>query len=106
MFAGWNRFSTSDEAEGTRAAITIEMRASDPLYEIGLMLGGHRAEERFWAQMLWNLAARFDQRPKVRLQRQRLDKRRKWSHTRNIWRNALVRTMVRRAGRIFRVRRA
>ena len=104
MFAGWTRFSTCDVAQGTRAAITIELRASDPLYEIGLVVGGHRAEERFWAQMLWNLAARFDQRPKVHLTRRRLDSRRQWGHARNIWRNAFIRTMVRRTGRLFGVR--
>lgn len=106
MFAGWNRFSTSELPQGTRAAINIEMRASDPLYEVGLVIGGHRAEERFWAEMLWNLAASFDQRPKVRLTRQRLDRHRNWSHARNIWRNAFLRTMVRRTGRIFGIGRA
>ena len=39
---------------------------------------GHRVEEMFWAEMLWNLAARFGQRPRVRLLRRRLDRRRQW----------------------------
>ena len=106
MFAGWNRFSTTDTPEGTRAAVTIEMRASDPIYEFGLVFGGHRAEERFWAEMLWNLAETSGERPKVRLIRRRLDKRRQWNHAGNVWRNALVRTMVRRTGRLFGVGKA
>lgn len=106
MFAGWNRFSTADTPDGTRASVTIEMRASDPLYEVGLVLGGHRAEELFWAEMLWNLAARFEQRPKVRLMRRRLDRKRNWRHTGNIRQNAFIRTMVRRTGRLFVVHRA
>jgi hypothetical protein len=106
MFAGWNRFSTSDTPEGPCAAVTIEMRASDPLYELGLSLGGHRAEERFWAEMLWNLAERFGQRPKVRLTRRRLDKRRQWKEAGKIWQNAFIHTMVRRTGRLFGVGKA
>jgi hypothetical protein len=106
MFAGWNRFSTSDIVEGTRAAVTIEMRASDPLYELGLSFGGHRAEERFWAEMLWNLAERFGQRPKVRLTRRRLDKNRQWKAAGNIWQNAFIRTMIRRTCRVLGVGKA
>jgi hypothetical protein len=101
MFAGWNRFTTRDSGEGTTASVTIEMRASDPLYEMGLLIGGHRAEERFWAQMLWNLAERFNERPKVRLRRQRLDRRRQWDHARNISQNAFIRTLLRRCRRLL-----
>ena len=99
MFAGTNRFAAEPADGGAAASVTIEMRAYDPLYELGLLFGGHRAEERFWAEMLWNLAARFDQRPRVRLRRHRLDRRRKWRHASNIRKNALVRTTVRRLGR-------
>ena len=35
------------------------MRTSDPLFEMGLMLGGHRANNRFWQATLANVAARF-----------------------------------------------
>ena len=99
MFAGTNRFATEDTEAGTTASVTIEMRAFDPLYEVGLMFGGHRAEERFWAEMLWNLAERFGQRPKVRLRRERLDRRRKWEHAGNVRKNAFIRTTARRLGR-------
>lgn len=103
MFAGWNRFTTHDTASGTVAAIEMEFRASDPLYEVGLMLGGHLAEERFWAELLRNLAERFGQRPAVRFERRRLDGRRQWRQVRNVRQNAFLRTTARRLARLFRV---
>ena len=100
MFSGWTRFHTEDLPEGVHAGVEMELRASDPLYELGLMSGGHRVEEMFWAEMLWNLAARFGQRPKVRLLRRRLDRRRQWRRALNIRHNASIRTTLRRMRRL------
>jgi hypothetical protein len=100
MFSGWTRFHTEDSPQGNRAGVVMELRASDPLYEMGLMFGGHRVEERFWAEMLWNLAERFEQRPKVRLIRRRLDHRRQWRRAGNIRHNASIRTTFRRLRRL------
>jgi len=99
MLAGWTRCEATAEAGGTRARVLIEMRASDPIYEMGLKFGGHRAEERFWAELLWNLAARFDERPRIRLVRRRVDGRRQWRHWTNIRHNAGIRTTLRRLRR-------
>ena len=33
------------------------MRASDPMYELGMTLGGHRKEDQHWAHTLRSLAA-------------------------------------------------
>jgi hypothetical protein len=101
MFAGWTRCETAAGEAGTVARVVIELRASDPLYELGLMMGGHRAEERFWAEMLCNLAARFGEAPKVRLRRRRLDRGRHWGRWANVRHNASVRTTFRRIGRVF-----
>lgn len=101
MFAGWNRFTTQDIPEGTVAAVTIEMRASDPFYEAGLLFGGHRAEERFWAQMLWNLAERFGQLSEVRVKRRLLDRGLQWDRAGNIRHNAFLRTSGRRLLRVL-----
>lgn len=101
MFAGFNRFETEDVEPGSvRASVWIRIRASDPLYELGLLFGGHRFEERFWAQMLWNLAAEFGQRPKVRLRRRLIGRRRKWRNAGNIRHNAGIRTSLRRLRRL------
>ena len=36
------------------------MRASDPIFELGLTMGGHKQEDRFWQHTLTALAAHFD----------------------------------------------
>ena len=41
MFAGWITFSASDQSDETLAQAQVLMRASDPIFELGLMLGGH-----------------------------------------------------------------
>jgi hypothetical protein len=99
MFAGRNRFSTERAGGHTVAQVQVLFRANDPLYDLGLMLGGHRVEERFWADVLHNLAALYGERPTVHLRKRRLDRRRQWRHAGNIWQNAAIRTMVRRAAR-------
>src|SRR5262249_18460518 len=48
MFAGWITFSAYEDAGGTVAQALVLMRANDPIYELGLRLGGHRSEDRFW----------------------------------------------------------
>src|SRR5919206_3568744 len=57
MFAGWITFSATEVDGDTVAQAQVLMRASDPIYEVGLALGGHRQEDRFWAQTLTRLAA-------------------------------------------------
>ncbi len=99
MLAGWTRCEAEAVPEGTRARVVIEMRAADPLYELGLIFGGHRTEERFWADLLWNLASRFEQRPPVRLIRRRVDGRRNWRKWTNVRHNAGIRTSFRRLRR-------
>jgi len=101
MFAGWNRFTTEDTPDGTLAGVTIEMRASDPFYEVGLLFGGHRAEERFWAEMLWALGERFGQRPEVNVRRRLLDPHRRWRKASNIRQNAFLRASARRLLRVL-----
>lgn len=97
MFAGWNRFSVARQGAGVVVSLEIVMRASDPLYELGLSFGGHRTEERFWAEFLWNVAALYGERPPVRVRRRLLSRRRQWGRWTNIAKNAAIRTAARRA---------
>lgn len=103
LFAGQITFSAGDDSRDgrrlTEARIEIRMRANDPLYELALGCGGHRREERFWAEMLWNLAALYGERPSIYLSRVCLDRRRQWGRSANIRHNAALRTLVRKAGR-------
>src|SRR3984885_11044486 len=52
MFAGWITFSAENAAGGTVIQAQVLMRANDPLYELGMMFGGHRKEDVFWAETL------------------------------------------------------
>jgi hypothetical protein len=100
MLAGWNRFSTFQTESGTEASITVEFRASDPLYELALLLGGHMFEDRFWTQMLLNLSERFDSNGLIRKGRVKLDSRRQWRRAANVRQNAFLLTLGRRLGRL------
>src|ERR687895_2461057 len=59
MFAGWITFSAIERNGETVAQAQVLMRASDPIYEVGLALGGHRQEDTFWNKTLERLAAHF-----------------------------------------------
>src|SRR3954470_8675641 len=50
MFAGWITFSAAERDDSTVAQVQVLMRASDPLYELGMPIIGHRSEDRFWQQ--------------------------------------------------------
>ena len=71
------------------------MRASDPIFELGLMLGGHRQEDRFWATTLRNVAARFGVADaEVDTTVVCVDKRRQWRRWTNVWQSAAIRSTL------------
>ena len=41
------------------AQAQVLMRASDPLYEVGMSMGGHSQEDRHWKHTLRQLALHF-----------------------------------------------
>jgi hypothetical protein len=94
MFAGWITFSANEEAGATVAQAMVLMRASDPMYELGLRLGGHRAEDRFWVHTLGAVAKHFGAQSRVEIANECLDRRVQWSHLRNIRHNAAMRTAL------------
>ena len=52
MFAGWITFSATEVDAETVAQAQVLMRASDPIFEMGLTMGGHKQEDRFWQHTL------------------------------------------------------
>ena len=50
MFAGWITFSATEVEDETVAQAQVLMRASDPIFELGLTLGGHKQENVFWQE--------------------------------------------------------
>jgi hypothetical protein len=90
MFAGWITFSATERDAETVAQVQVLMRASDPIFELGLMLGGHKQEDQFWVHTLRNLAARFHQAREVDVQVVCVDKRRQWSRWTNVWHSSAI----------------
>lgn len=112
MFHGMITFSSADEDGVTVAQAQALIRAQDPVYELAMALGGHRKEDRFWADTLTNLANRFGVEGEVETQRVCVDRRRQWSNWRNVRHNAALRSGLhmlggpaRLAARPFRRRR-
>src|SRR3954469_17212663 len=92
MFAGWITFSAFDDGCVTAAQAHVLMRASDPLYEMGMTLGGHRQEDRHWAHTLRSLAAAFGVEGEVSIENVCVDRRRQWGKAGNVWHNAGIRS--------------
>ena len=102
MFAGWITFSAFEEDGSTVAQAQVLMRANDPIYELGLRFGGHRQEDRFWQSTLQALATEFGVSAPVQTQAVCVDPKLQWSHARNIWQNAAMRTTLSAPTRWFR----
>ena len=72
------------------------MRASDPIYEVGVRIGfAFRMEDQFWHATLRNLAAYFGAK-QVTIEQKNvmIDRRVQWSEAKNVWNNAAIRTAV------------
>lgn len=96
-FAGWITFSADVEDGVTVARIIALLRASDPLYELGMPFGGHRMEDATWQKTLVALAERVGvQGVTVRRRRVCLDRRRQWRRAGNLRQNSALRTLAHR----------
>lgn len=84
MFAGWITFSATEKGDVTVAQAQVLMRASDPVFELALALGGHRQEDRFWAETLTAVATRFGHTVAVDTRVLCVDSRRQWSRWGNV----------------------
>ncbi len=95
MFAGWITFSAAEQGDETVAQAQVLMRASDPVFEIGMVLGGHRQENRIWDHTLTSLAAHFGiQDAEVETAVICVDKKRQWRRWTNIWHSSAIRSML------------
>lgn len=102
MFAGWITFSAYPTGLGTVAQAQVLMRASDPIYELGLTMGGHRKEDKFWQATLGSLAEHFGIESSFERLVKCVDKKRQWKRARNVRQNAAIRTSMYRMGTPFR----
>ncbi len=95
VFAGWITFSAADQGEHTVAQAQVLMRASDPIFELGLVMGGHRQEDAFWDTTLRNVAAYYAVTdPEVETAVVCVDKKRQWRRWTNVWHSAAIRSTI------------
>jgi hypothetical protein len=94
MFAGWITFSATQVERDTVAQAQVLMRASDPIFEMGMVMGGHKQEDRFWQHTLTQLAGYFGQHGDVHTQVVCVDKKRQWSKWRNVWHSSAIRSTL------------
>lgn len=103
MFAGWITFSSFTKDDVTVAQAQVLMRANDPLYELGLRMGGHGQEGKFWQKTLRSVAAHFDVTDQpVQAEVVCVDPRVRWGYAKNIVHNAAIRTIILGPTRWFR----
>jgi hypothetical protein len=95
MFAGWITFSARREGDDVVAQAQVLMRASDPIFELGLMMGGHRQEDVFWQRTLTRLATHLGH-PHVDVATSVVcvDKKRQWRRWRNVWHSSAIRSTI------------
>jgi hypothetical protein len=94
MFAGWITFSSFEQGGVTTAQAQVLMRASDPLYEMGMTFGGHRQEDRHWEHTLRSLAEAFGVEGNVSSETVCVDRTRQWSKAGNVWHNSGIRSGI------------
>jgi hypothetical protein len=97
MLAGCLQFSADADAGLTTANVDMRIRAADPLFEIGMVLFGHRRENRFWEQTLRNLAAWYHVSGELQTRVICEDRTYQWSRARNILHNGAIRNGLVRA---------
>jgi hypothetical protein len=103
MFAGWITFSAFEQDGGIVAQTQVLMRANDPVYELGLMFGGHRKENVFWEHTLSSLATHFGTPgAEVDTQVVCVDSKRQWGRAGNLRHNAAIRSGIYALGTPFR----
>jgi hypothetical protein len=93
--AGWNTFSAYDDDGITVAQVQSLARTNDPIYEFGFrFIGGARQQEKIWAAVLTSLAAHFGVSGTVQTDFSSLDNTLLWSGVKNVWHNAIIRTIL------------
>jgi hypothetical protein len=92
MLSAWITFSAYEENGCTVAQAQAILRASDPLSELGLRLGGHKVEDRHWQHTLRSLARHMGVPGQVETTAVCLDPRFQWSEAKNVWHSTAIRT--------------
>lgn len=101
--SGWNTFSVYEEDGVLVAQAQSLCRPTDPMYELFLrVLGSGDQQDKIWIHMLEQLAAHLQVKAEVSLTKVLVDPKLQWSQTKNIWKNAAIRTFFYILGAPFR----
>ena len=95
-YAAMITFSAFAEDDATIAQVQPLIRASDPIYELGIRVGMvQKMEDQFWHHTLKSLAAHFGvEGASVEQKNTLVDPKLQWRYARNIWNNAAIRTTL------------
>ncbi len=93
--SGFNTFSAYEEDGAVVAEIKSLCRPADPIYEFGhRFMGGSATQDRIWTHVLSTLAGLFKVEGQVNSEKVLIDSRLQWKEARNIWYNAILRTVL------------
>lgn len=93
--AAFITFSAYDDDGTTVVQVQPLLRASDPIYDIGMRIGyADKIEDEFWQATLINIAKHFGVQGQVTQQVACIDPRWQWKYAGNIWNNAAIRTAL------------
>lgn len=94
--SGWNSFSTFEHEGETWVQVQSMARTADPIYEFGFrFMGGARFQEETWQHVVKAVAAHFGVHDEpVEMVRSCIDPRFQWRELRNVWQNAMIRSMI------------
>ncbi|CAG0987361.1 hypothetical protein ANRL3_02532 [Anaerolineae bacterium] len=95
MYAAFITFSAYDDDGTTVVQVQPLLRASDPIFELGMCMGyADKLEDEFWRATLVNIAKHFGVQAQVTQQVACIDPRWQWKYVGNIWKNAAIRTAL------------
>ncbi len=94
ILSGWITFSCFRRDASTFLEVHPLFRASDPLMELGLRLGGGAQEDRFWQETLGNLVRRLGTCGDIAQQDVLVEPRIQWRRFANLRHNAAVRSFL------------
>jgi hypothetical protein len=96
ILSAWITFSAYVDGDVTVAQVQALERPSDPLDELGYMLGANRMNSRFWEQTLGALARHLGtSEPIIETTVVCVDRQRQWRYVRNLRHSASIHSMTR-----------
>lgn len=102
VFAGYVTFSSFIIKDKVAIQAQVLMRSPDPIMEVAMLLGGHKAEDIFWGSTLKNLAKFLGADGPVKMDKKVVEHNYQWSHLKNLRYNALLNSLLYTATEPFR----